>query len=290
MNIITILRDYLGITQQELAKQANITQCDLCEMETKEPYGQIMKYQRVAKVLGVPVHALVTNNCTLVPESFFETHQHAEYLETTDRLGREGEECAWHMEQEKLGGIFPVLARLVIPYYKLRRYSPGYDILSFDEHGKPIFIEVKTTTYGEDKDFRMTVHEHTVANKLTAKGERYYIYRYTNWGKKEQKLHVIPFQAMLDGARITPGQFTCSMTDRETQVCGIAYFRRLRGMTQEEMASQLGILQQHLCRYEKTERKCSIPMYRKMADLLEVTIDELLETYPVSALEAERYG
>ena len=164
MNIITILRDYLGITQQELAKRANITQCDLCEMETKDPYGQIMKYQRVAKVLGVPVHALVTNNCTLVPESFFETHQHAEYLETTDRLGREGEECAWHMEQEKLEGIFPVLARLVIPYYKLRRYSPGYDILSFDEHGKPIFIEVKTTTYGEDKDFinRLRFHQYQI--------------------------------------------------------------------------------------------------------------------------------
>lgn len=290
MHVITILRDYLGLTQQELASQANITQCDLCEMETKEPYGRIMKYERVSKALGVPVHALVSNDCTLIPESFFENHEHADYLETTTRLGREGEEAALLLEQERLEKQYPVLARLLIPYFKLRRVSPGYDILSFDDKGKPICIEVKTTQHGEEQDFTMTVHEHSVASKLTAKGEQYYIYRYINWGTAEQKLHVIPFQVMLNGARITPVKFTCSMTDKTTDLCGIAYFRRLRGMTQEDLANQLGIQPQHVCRYEKTERKCSVPMYQKMADLLEVTIDDLLKTYPVSALEEDRYG
>lgn len=44
MHIITVLRDYLGLTQQALAKEANITQADLCEIETMEPYGSMAKY------------------------------------------------------------------------------------------------------------------------------------------------------------------------------------------------------------------------------------------------------
>ena len=41
MHIIQVLRSYLGLTQQELARKAGITQPDLCEMEIKEPYAQL---------------------------------------------------------------------------------------------------------------------------------------------------------------------------------------------------------------------------------------------------------
>ena len=281
MHLITILRDHLGLTQQELASRAGITQCDLCEMETKEPYGQITKYQRVSAALGVPVHALVFNDCTGVPERFFETHEHAEYLEETCRPGREGEEAAFRLEQERLALSCPVLARLVIPYFKIRRTSPGYDILSFDDSGHPVFIEVKTTRFGEEKDFRLTVREFAAASRLTAEGETYLIYRYTDWGKQSRRLHVIPFRAMLDGGRITQGPYICSMTDRPVTQSGISYWRRRRGLTQKEMAGKLGMEQQHLCRYETGARKCPVGLYRRIAELLEVTIDDLLTFYPM---------
>lgn len=69
MHIIQVVRSYLGLSQQELAEKAGITQPDLCEMEIKEPYGRIDKYQRLSQYLGIPVHALVTNNCTQIPIS-----------------------------------------------------------------------------------------------------------------------------------------------------------------------------------------------------------------------------
>ena len=153
MHVITVLRDYLGMTQQELAREANITQADLSEIESREPYGKIMKYERLAKVLGLSVDALIRNDYTQVPASFFETHEHAEYLEETARVGREGEEEVFHREQERLQTRFNALDRMVIPYYKLRSSSPGYDILSFDDDGKPIYIEVKTTRQGEEQNY-----------------------------------------------------------------------------------------------------------------------------------------
>lgn len=287
MHVITILRDYLGMTQQELARRAKITQSDLSEMEHKDPYGQITKYQRVADVLNVPVHALVNDDCTGIPASFFETHEHAEYLESFTNMGREGEEAALRLEQERLEGIYPNLAKLVIPYYKLRISPVGYDILSFDDCGKPFFIEVKTTTHDEDTEFHLTAREYAMAQKLTAKGERYMIYRYANWGKENQTLIEIPFQTLLDGSRITNRYYYCSMKDRESVLSGLAYHRRRRGLTQEDLAKQLGILQHHLCRYEKGEKRCPVRTYQKIAELLEVTIDELLADYPISALEAE---
>ncbi|MGN1004822.1 MAG: protein NO VEIN domain-containing protein [Oscillospiraceae bacterium] len=285
MHVITVLRDYLGMTQQELARQANITQADLSEIESLEPYGKVMKYERLAKVLGLSVDALVRNDYTGVPASFFETHEHAEYLEETTRVGREGEEEVFRREQERLQARFSTLDRMVIPYYKMRSSSPGYDILSFDDEGKPIYIEVKTTRQGEEQNFRLTAHEHEVAQKLTARGERYYVYRITNWGQPEQKLHIIPFQDMVKGARIIPCQYVCTMKDRVTEICGIAYHRRSKGITQEDLAGQLGILPQHLCRYETGGHKCPVTVYQKISDLLEVPIDDLLATYPVSDLK-----
>lgn len=74
MHIIQIVRNYLGLTQQELARLVGITQPDLCEMEIKEPYGRIDKYQRLSDYLGIPGHALITNDCALIPLSLFDKH------------------------------------------------------------------------------------------------------------------------------------------------------------------------------------------------------------------------
>lgn len=285
MHVITVLRDYLGMSQMELAKRANITQCDLSEIETRAPYGKIMKYQRLSNVLGVSVDTLVRNDYAGVPASFFDSHESPEYQKDSDHIGRAGEEEAFRLEQERLSKRFHTLHNMVIPYFKLRRTSPGYDILSFDDEGQPIYIEVKTTPHDEEKPFHLTVHEHEVAQKLTRKGERYFIYRHTNWGNPNHHLHIIPFGDMIRGSRIMPSQYTCTMTDRVTEISGIAYHRRAKGITQEELAAQLGIPQQHLCRWETGARNCRVTTYRKLSDLLEVPIDDLLATYSVADLE-----
>ncbi len=284
MHIITVLREYLGINQVTLAKQANITQADLSEMESRPPYGSIEKYRRLAAVLDVPVHTLVTNDFTTVPLSFFDTHPHRPYCKCKEgarsKIGRNGEDEALRMEQERVTRISPTLSHLVLPYYKLRTHSPGYDILSFDENAKPIFIEVKTTEGPSDTDFTLTSREHDTAKKVTQLGKSYLIYRFSNWGQPNQQLDVLDF-ATMSPLQIYPSNYTCSMTPRSTDICGITYHRQQRNLTQTQLAEMLNILQNHLCLYEKGVRSCPVTIYQKISELLEVPIDDLLKTYPV---------
>ena len=281
MNIIQVVRSYLGLTQQELAKRAGITQPDLCEMEIKEPYGQIDKYQRLSHYLGIPVHALVTNDCTQIPLSFFDKHPLPSYTETVSgrnqELGRNGEDAALALEQERLNTVHPNLSKLVLPYYKLR-YRPGYDILSFDDCGKPIFIEVKTTTE-DNPDFVLTKQEYQIANKLTAKGEVYQIYRFRNWGKDNQELTIYDFQSLKDHSEFTPATYSCSTTPREPFISGITYHRETCGMSKGDLADCLGIKTPDLWRYENGMRACPVSVYQKISNILGVSIDQLLQHY-----------
>ena len=52
--------------------------------------------------------------------------------------------------------------------------SAGYDILSYNENGEEIYIEVKTTTGSIQTPFFISANEVAVSNDL---GERYFIYR-----------------------------------------------------------------------------------------------------------------
>ena len=176
MHVITILRDYLGLNQIELAKQANISQADLSEIES-HPYGSIEKYKRLSAVLGIPVHTLVTNDFTGVPMSFFEAHPHRPYHDIASNkdkryvIGRGGEEVAFRMEQERAAKVAPALAHMVLPYYKFRSNSPGYDILSYGPDGKPVLIEAKTTEKEPETEEPTTTKPPQIPEKLPQTGQ-----------------------------------------------------------------------------------------------------------------------
>ena len=74
MHVLTVVRSYLGVSQVALAKAAGITQADLSEMETREPYGKIKKYQRISEYLELPLDLIVKNDFYHFPVSFFDTH------------------------------------------------------------------------------------------------------------------------------------------------------------------------------------------------------------------------
>lgn len=282
MHLIQIVRNYLGLSQQELASRVGITQPNLCEMEIKPPYGRIEKYERLSEYLGIPIHALVNNDCTLVPLSFFDKHDPAPYAENAyegnQRVGSEGEEAVLNQERERLQKINPSLAKLVIPHFKLCN-RPGYDILSFDDLGKPIYIEVKTTT-NDDPDFVLTKQEYYRAIKVTSEDYCYLIYRYTNWGTDAQTLKIYDFSEMKSSGSISPSTYVCSTLECEPVVTAIRYYRERCGISKGDFADYLGIQTPNLWRYETGERRCSVEMYQRMAVILNTTIDELMENRP----------
>ena len=277
MHLIQIIRSYLGVSQQELAQRVGVTQADLCEMEIKLPYGRIDKYQRLSDYLGIPIHALVTNDCTLVPLAFFDRHPHAPYTKAPSKgsqvLGRAGEEAVLAFERERLNKVNPSLAKLVIPHFKLGN-RPGYDMLSFEENGEPIYIEVKTST-DEGPDFTLTNQEYQKANKAIANGEKYLIYRFTNWGTDNQRMTIIDFKEQKENGEIWPSTYMCSTNKKEPVTTGIRFYREERGMSKSELADHLGIQTCHLWRYETGEYRCPVELYLRISKILDVSIDDL---------------
>ena len=245
MHLIQIVRSYLGFTQTELAQKADIMQADLCEMETKTPYGWIDKYIKLSTYLGIPVHALVTNDCTLVPLSFFDNHRPAPYVECVTEgnvgLGRKGEEVAYLYE---------------------------------DEFGIPIYIEVKTSA-DSITDFHFTKNEYQRAQKALLAGENYLIYRYRNFGSKDQQLDIFDFKTLHNEYEFTPATFSLCKKQDEA-ITGIRYYRELRGMSKGELADRLGIKTPDLWRYENGERRCPVGIYQRISSILDVTIDALI--------------
>lgn len=52
MHIIQIVRNYLGLTQAQLAKASGLSQADVCEMEKKPPYWAGGKVSAAVGVSG----------------------------------------------------------------------------------------------------------------------------------------------------------------------------------------------------------------------------------------------
>ena len=292
MQLLTITRAYLGLSQTALAKAAGITQADLSEMETKAPYGKIGKYQRLSNYLGIPVEAIAKNDFTCIPESFFETHPAQKYLPAPISqellLGRQGEEFILCWERESLTESQPVLAKLVLPFYKMKCSSPGYDILTFDDAGKPYYLEVKTSIH-DTQCFRLTNHELDVAKTLTAAGERYVLCYISQWGTADQQVQDLPFSELEKTRRIEPHYYFCrpNPKPKKLPMSGLAYYRLLREMKQADVATALDVFPCDLSMYETCQRTPSIEVFLKASEVLEATMDQLMARYDAPPAETE---
>lgn len=284
MHILTILMDYMGLTQAELAKRADISPADLNEMINKAPYGMITKYHRLAQYLFVSVDSIVNNDILSISEIFFTKHRHGPYLKTPSNkqaaLGREAEEAVFQMEKERVMTFSPTLSKLVLPYYKMRASSPGYDILSYSFDGSPIFIEVKNSVKNNIANFHLTSHEFDVANKATDVGLPYLVYIFSGWKTKNQQLDIRPFKKLQNENRITAGSYICNLRELRTEVNGITYYRMMNKLSQIDLATTLDIPPASLCKYELGENICPVTVYQRLATFFQVKIDDLLKYYP----------
>lgn len=283
MHVVTILRHYLGLSQTELAEKSGVGYVDVNEIENKPNNGLIEKYCKLAECLQVSVHTIVMNDVLSVPETFFAQKSKAKYTEPpktkNGHLGRLGEEYVFQKEQERLMQIDPVLARLVVPKYKIRG-SRGYDIVSFKEDGTPFYIEVKTGEVGNNSP-HLTGCEFQTANKLTNLGYEYWIYHCSEWDMENPKYEKHLFRTLRDEQRIEPVRYICDFRPNKEMESGILHFRKRMGISQIESANMLDIPASCLCKYETGENQCPVTAYEKMSNLYQVTIDELLGEYPV---------
>ena len=93
------------------------------------------------------------------------------------RVGGAGEEHVYKFEYKKLCDLGREdLAKKIEKQYEDHSFFPGYDIKSFDENGKEIYIEVKSTISKDKNFFEISENEVLAATSLQ---EDYYIYQVT---------------------------------------------------------------------------------------------------------------
>ncbi|MDE5411774.1 DUF3883 domain-containing protein [Alkalihalobacterium chitinilyticum] len=90
-------------------------------------------------------------------------------------LGLKGEEFVLKYEKGRLN---PNLSEKIIHVSVEEGDGAGYDILSYDENGKPKFIEVKTTTGPKDTDFYLTENEKAFIEEYQDQAEIVRVYNF----------------------------------------------------------------------------------------------------------------
>lgn len=119
------------------------------------------------------------------------------------KIGKSGEEFVYLSEKRRLSGIGkPNFADLVLWASHEIGDGLGYDIMSYDDAGQKIFIEVKTTSGGIGTPFFLSANELEVSKE---KGNRFKIYRLFNY-PKEPKVYEVegPLHKSLD---LTPTNY-----------------------------------------------------------------------------------
>lgn len=110
------------------------------------------------------------------------------YLEM---IGQVGEKFVYSIEVQKLlNAGKEKLAELVDPSVALDHRN-GFDMLSFTESGKNLYIEVKATAGDLVEPFYLSNNELKKAEELKDKGELYRIYRVYNVGKENIAYEII---------------------------------------------------------------------------------------------------
>lgn len=127
------------------------------------------------------VVALSKSYTLLQPSAHIGTN-HIENDKEKARIGALGELLILQYEQERLKS----LGVNKEPEHKSKSEGDGlgYDILSYDEKGKEIFIEVKTTSSGANTPFYITRNE---LEKSKQANDKYFLYRLYDFDESNNK-------------------------------------------------------------------------------------------------------
>ena len=102
--------------------------------------------------------------------------------ERDSKLGNDGELLVLRYEQEKLRMCGKPELALKVKHVALEDEGAGYDIESYTENGRRIYIEVKTTSSDQETPFYITANELSCSER---KGESYRVYRVYNFNSQK---------------------------------------------------------------------------------------------------------
>lgn len=119
--------------------------------------------------------------------------------ERKSKIGAEGELFVYNLEQQNAKAIFSKLDKRIVHISAKYGDGFGYDILSVDKNGDPVYIEVKTTTSGEDTPFYISRNEYDFFLGKVKEGNAF-LYRVYDFDPKKNtgKIKKIPAKDLIN--------------------------------------------------------------------------------------------
>jgi transcriptional regulator with XRE-family HTH domain len=212
MNVYRYLRSIRGLSRQEVADAAGVCALTVFSLEHGRPplLGSI---QKLAAFYGVTLDCLARNDIASAAKQVYSTTLRGgkiksafrEKQQKCDRLGDLGEKLVLEHEQERLAGTpFADAVNGKIS----EDMAAGYDILSFKEEGKPVYIEVKATSYSETAPFYMSRKEYRFLQQCAEDGTEYQLHRVFDLNENgDHKVHVLTAQELLEHYVFIPSTY-----------------------------------------------------------------------------------
>jgi hypothetical protein len=134
---------------------------------------------------------------------------HVQNNKEKKRIGDLGELFVVQLEKDKLKKANkPQLAKKVAHHAKDQGDGLGYDVLSFDEQGNEMFIEVKATKSNKNTPFFITRNELERSKK---EQEKYFVYRVYNFKDEFLKGDVLIIQGDVSDLCVEPVNYKVKM-------------------------------------------------------------------------------
>jgi len=124
----------------------------------------------------------------------------------SQRLGIKGEELVINYEKEKLKNLG---LNNEAEEVQKKLDGEGYDIISYDEMGKEIYIEVKTTPKGIEEPFYLSINEKEFCEKCPKKYLLYRLYNY-NQITRTAEHYILTGEELLRDLTFSPITFEIS--------------------------------------------------------------------------------
>ena len=211
MNVYKYLRTVKGMTLKAVAEATGTSSVTICLLEQGR-LPNLGTVQKLAAFYGVTINCLAMNNIAEAAQTVstaISANHTKEYFRgkqtVCGEIGDLGEQIVLAAEKKRLAGT-PYAA--AVTGRVSDDMGAGFDILSFDLEGRPRYLEVKATSYGENTSFYMSRNEIQFAKECLAKGRTYELHRIYDLKRDgAYKKKVLTAKELLRDFELTPNSF-----------------------------------------------------------------------------------
>lgn len=181
VTVARYLRNHRGLSREAVANALGLSSLTLLNAE-HGGQTRLDSLRKLAKYYRVSLDCLARNDLAAAASQLYSPAIHGgrvksllrEKQKTFDEIGDRGERLVIERERARLKKTPFALA---VNGNVSEDVTAGFDVLSFDEYGRPIYIEAKTTVGGEDTPFYMSRRELEFARACRENGDNYQLHR-----------------------------------------------------------------------------------------------------------------